>query len=36
MNVSFVESFSGSDLKEKIEKLFFEILSIAKWVITLF
>lgn len=36
LNVSFVESFPGSDQKEKIENLFSEILSTAKWFIKLF
>lgn len=36
LNVSFVESFPGSDQKEKIENLFTEILSAAEWFIKLF
>jgi hypothetical protein len=36
LNASFVESFPGSDQREKIENLFSEILSTANWFIKLF
>jgi len=36
LNFSFVESFEGLDVKEKIENLFSEILSVASWFISLF